>query len=350
MAIRDIGLFPGKFIGWAGSCSGEVAHFHSLDFQWEILTDPAYHRKIVITDPVYVEDKIPLPEESQSFMPHLSGIVFLGAIRRPSLNYTNRGLSDYLRANRVAGFLPDKRNLLFDLLRIAPASVAGLGRDPEEAVSASAQPGSIKVEDLKNLAAPLEYLWDLLPGEKAREKFNVAVWDFGTSYKLLQSLRTKGCRVRVMPPSSFPEDIVALHPHGVIISGNVLSEEARAGIIPGVERLIGIRPLLGVGGGAVTLATALDAETVKLEEPHFGTAIPVEEIESGEIAATCQNHTHSISHKSMEESGAEITHINVCDDSVEAYRIDDYKIIGTLYHESFMERRSFLDRFLELLI
>jgi carbamoyl-phosphate synthase small subunit len=349
LAIRDVGLFSGRFFGRAGSCSGELVHFRSKSFCWDIFTDPVYKNKIVITDPVCLENRPPSPEENRSFMPHLSALVLLGTVEKPVDGPQGSSLSDYMQKNRISGFIPDRRDLLYDILSFSSPSRAALDRSSDRALEMANNPVSTDEDGLGSLASPAEYLWDLANGYTTQEKVSLAIWDFGTSYKLLQSLKSKGCSLRLVPPTTPAEDIVALHPDGVIIAGNGLPERDRNRIIFEVERMIGIRPLLGIGGGAVTLASALGMETYHLNDPHFGTAIPVEEIETGRISATYQTHSNGIKLDSAQESGAQITHFNVCDDSVEAYAVDDYQVIGSLYYDSFMEEPPYLERFLGLL-
>jgi carbamoyl-phosphate synthase small subunit len=349
LAIRDVGLFSGKFFGRAGSCAGELVHFHSRSFCWDIFTDPVYKNKIVVTDPVCLENRQPSPEENRSFMPHLSALVLLGTVEKPDDNPEGSSLLDYMQANRISGFVPDRRDLLYDILSFSNPTRAALDRSGDRAVELSNNSLPKGEDELRSLASPAEFLWDLTNGYAIQEKASLVVWDFGTSYRLLQSLKSKGCSLRVVPPDTPAEDIVALHPDGVIIAGNGLNERDRNRIIFEVERMIGIRPLLGIGGGAVTLASALGMETYHLNDPHFGTAIPVEEIETGRISATYQTHSNGIKLDSAEDSGAEITHINVCDESVEAFTVDDYQVIGSLYYDSFMEEPPYMQRFLDLL-
>ena len=351
LAIKNIGLFSGCYFGWDGPCSGEVAHFHSRGFCWDILTDPAYHKKIVITDKVYVEDKSPLSEDSQSFMPHLSAIVFLGSIRKSSLSSSSsdEGLEEYLRTNRITGFIPDRKDLLFDTLRFVSCATAGLAPDPGDALDGSRIPATYNTDDLKWVSIPQEYLWDLSPIDVPEEKHNIVVWDFGTGYGLLRTFRKNGCRIRVVPPYTPPEDIVALHPDGIIISGSPLSPSSAREIIPRVERVIGIRPILGVGGGAITLAEALGIEISELENPHHGSAIPVETIGTGRISATYQTHSLTPGAISVEKAGCAITDINVCDESVEGFINDEYNIIGALYSDAFGESPAYLAGFNQIL-
>jgi carbamoyl-phosphate synthase small subunit len=349
LAIKDVGLFPGRYFGWNGACFGKVAHFQSKSFCWDILTDPSYHKKIVITDRVYVEDMKPLPEENHSFKPHLSAIVFLGPIKKSSFGSRQDDLEEYLQTNRISGFIPDRRDLLYDALRFRSDTTAAIDNNPEDALKGSGRIPSYLSDDVKSISTPQEYLWDLVPGNISEEIFNVVVWDFGTSYKLLRAFKEHGCRIRVVPSDTSPEDIVALHPDGIILSGSPLSPAGAKRIIHNVERIIGIRPLLGLGGGAVTLAQALGMEITNLESPHYGSAIPVENLQTGRISATYQSHSLSVDSVSAEASGCEVTHINVCDDSVEGYSNDDYELLGSFYTDTFEESPFYLDKFKRLL-
>lgn len=349
LALRDVGIFSGRYFGWAGSCTGEIVHFRSHSFCWDILTDPAYRKKIVITDPVYVENRQPSPEENQSFMPHLSALVLLGAIRESRSDPFEPGLMKYFKSNRICGFIPDRRDLLYDALTFASRATGCLDRDKEQAIINSQKPVSNNHDDLQSVTAPHEYLWDLTTGDKPDEEYNVVTWDFGTSYNLLRNLKKLGCRLRMVPPDTFPEDIVALHPDGVVIAGDSISPESADKIIPRIERLIGIRPILGVGSGAVSLASALGIETASLDTPHFGTAIPVEDIRTGSIEATYQAHSETIDSSSAARSGTKITHINVCDDSPEGYANPEYQVMGSLYSDSFERTPYHLEGFIDIL-
>ncbi len=349
LAIKDIGLFSGEYFGGEGSFSGEIAFFRSRSFCWDILTDPAYHKKIVITDRVNVEDNTPFPEKNHSFKPHLSAIVFLGKIETDSGSLDRHKLRGYLSSNRIGGFIPDRRELLYDALKFVTNSTAGICENPKAASDIASIPASYQSEDLKSISTPHEYLWDLLPGRLPAEQYNIVVWDFGTSYNLLKGFRENGCGIRVVPPDTHPEDIVALHPDGIIISGRPLSPESAGKIIPRIERIVGIRPLMGIGGGAVTLAQALGAKTYRLQNPHYGSAVAIEDIGTGAVSASYQSHSVCPDSDSIEKSGCEITHINVCDDSVEAYFSDEYRAIGSLYTDIYREKPHFIKTFQKLI-
>jgi carbamoyl-phosphate synthase small subunit len=329
LAIKDIGTFSGSYFGWQGPCAGEIVKFQSLNFCWDILTDPAYKKKIVITDSVVVDDRQPNPDEIQSFMTHLEGVVFLGNVDTGGNGSGKNILKSYFESNRIAGFIPDRKELLKDVLEFSSLTTGGIDRNRKEAIKISVSPIQLNRDDLKSVSAPEEFYWDLAAGDMPQEKFVIAVWDFGASYNLFRSLRLLGCRIRIVPPHTDPEDIVALHPDAVILPGGPTAARNSDTFLPKIERMIGIRPLLGVGGGAALLARALGMKTKPIDFPHFGNSIPVEDTGTGKIEASYQTHSIAIDPGSARDAGVTITQVNVCDGSIEGFAMPDYETAGS---------------------
>jgi carbamoyl-phosphate synthase small subunit len=328
-AVKGIGTFSGSYFGWQAPCAGEIIKFQSLNFCWDILTDPTYKKKIVVIDSAVIDDRQPSPDEIQSFMPHLEGIVFLGPVNAGGNGSGHNHLKDYFESNRIAGFIPDRKELLKDILEFASLTTGCIDTIRDEAVKRSISPVQLKKDDLKSVSAPEEFYWDLTPGDLPEEKHVVAVWDFGANYNLFRSLRMLGCRVRIVPPHTSPGDIVALHPDVVVIPGGPTAARNSDSFLPAVERMIGIRPLLGVGGGAALLARALGMKTKPIEFPHFGNSIPVEDTITGKIEASYQTHSIAIDPQSVRDSGATVTHVNVCDGSIEGFAVKEYETAGS---------------------
>ena len=138
-----------------------------------------------------------------------------------------------------------------------------------------------------------------------------------------------GCRVRIVPPHMEPEDIVALHPDAVVIPGGPAAARNSDTFLPKVERMVGIRPLLGVGGGAALLARALGMKTKPIDFPHYGNSIPIEDTETGKIEASYQTHSITIDPRSARDAGVTITQVNVCDGSIEGFAIPEYETAGS---------------------
>ncbi len=343
LSLREVGLFSGRYFGWQGSRSGEVVHFRSPGFSPEVLTDPTYFGKVVIYESETIEDRWPLPEETQSFIPHLSALVLLGQITESDIG-AHFTLRNYLASNRICGFVPDNPELLRDALSLSGRTFASIDRDHERASLHSTDPDQAGNFDLKSVSAPQEYIWDLAPGEMPAEKLTLAVWDFGLSYNLLRSLKKLGCRLLIVPPEASAEHITALHPDGVVLAGGPLDEAVMANLSPRVERIVGIRPTLGVGNGAVLLGMTMGIKLRTLETPHYGAAIPVED-HAGKVVPSYQAHSLALDRRSLVKSGAVITHINVKDGTIEGFANHDLAAQGTMFSMTSEPTPSFLQEF-----
>jgi carbamoyl-phosphate synthase small subunit len=348
LSLSGIGLFSGRYFGWAGACTGEIFHFKSTLFKPEILTDPAYHKGIIIVDTGVVEDRWPMPEHNQSFMAHLSGLVMLGNIEsseNPDIQFT---LRNFLSANRITGFVPDNPEMLRDALIFAKRMTGSIDKDRQHAESNAIKPVIYSEPDLKAISSPQEYLWDLASGEMPEEEFNLVIWDFGINYGLLRNLKKLGCRLLVAPPDTSPERIISLHPDGIVIAGGPPGLENMPELAERVGRMVGIRPTLGVGNGALLLALAIGISLRTLDMPHFGGDIAVEDFR-GNITTTYQSHSLAVSRRSMEKSGAEITYLNARDGSIEGYAYRDFPAFGSMFSMTDEAEPAFLSDFISSL-
>lgn len=289
-----------------------------------------------------------MPEDIQSFMPHLAGLVILGELVRPEPFNHFFSLDFYLKKNLISGFIPDNSELLRDLLQLAPTYSGGIDRKRERAISCSIRGPLNSGDDLKAVTAPREFLWDLSLGETPDELYDLVVWDFGVSYRLMRAFRKSGCCLRTVPPTTDVHDIVALHPDGVVIAGGPLNGSILSKIAGNLESLIGIRPVLGVGNGAIALASALGMRIESLRDSHFGSDIPIENCRTNEITSSYQSHAYSVSPGSIKD-GSEITYINVCDDTIEGFANAEYKAMGSFYSSSDDSTPTFINQYLSLL-
>ena len=346
--MAELGLFSGRYFGRTGSCTDEIVHFHSPNFAPEILTDPAYHRKIVIADTDVVEDRWPSPEECQSFMPFLSGIVFLGHIQTQSKSNSNFTLENYLNANRICGFIPDEPDRLKNAIKSDFKYQGSIDRNEIRASHNCLTIKKHKSTDFDTISASQEFYWDLTAGETTEEHLNLVIWDFGMNYGLLRHLKALGSKLRIVPPSTSPEKIIALHPDGVVVAGGPLLPGDIPEISSNVSRILGIRPLLGVGNGAILLAAAIGANIQTMNMPHYGAAIMVRDIDSTKAFFTYQCHSLAIDKTSLERTGSKISHLNLSDDTIESFVNPEYSAIGSMFSGSDQTAMPYMEQFNEM--
>ncbi len=323
LSLDRLGSFPGHFWGWRARCAGEIAHFQAPSFAPQILTDPSYLDKIIVVDVDRIDNRWPMPEEAQSFMPHLAGLVFLGQLNDSEGAGEHFTLRNYLDINRIPAFVPDDPMGIRRALSRDNGIAAAIGRG-------RVSPGrSGAGHNFRTIASPQEYIWDLAPGEMPQEIAGLVVWDHGVNYGLLRALKKVGASLRVVPPDTEPERIIALHPDGVVIAGGPFPAEPGA-TLSRIERIIGIRPTLAVGTGALLVCRALGIAVEPLSIPHYGSAAMVNESSGGEIE-TYQAHAYAPSRLSLEKAGCEITHVNANDDTVEGFSCPDYDVTAMIF-------------------
>ena len=327
LSLEGVGLIAAPFFVLYGSCVREIAHYKAPYFTPQILTDPSYLGKIIVVDVENIEGRWPMPEESQSFMPHLAGLVFLGHVTDPAGAGEHFTLCNYLNMNRIPALLPDDPHGMLQAAKSTRGLFCAIDRDADRAESRLKS--GAKPLDFHSIASPQEYIWDLASGDMPEESINLVVWHHGVNNGLLRALRKIGARLRVVPPYTEPERIIALHPDGVVIAGGPYPAEPESSL-ERIERIIGIRPVLSVGSGALLVTRSLGIPIEPLESPHYGAAITVSDT-SGASIETYQAHAFAPSRAGLEKAGCDITHINAADSTVEGFVWPDYDITAMMF-------------------
>jgi len=323
LSLDGIGHFSGRYWGYGAGCAGEIAHYKAPFFASQILTDPSYLGRIIIVDVNIIHNRWPMPEECQSFIPHLAGLVLLGRVTEPAGAGEHFTLRNYLDTNRIPAFIPDNPELLRNAIENSKGIIASMNR-------AGFNGRHIHTHiDFRAISSPQEYIWDLAPGEMPEESIGLVVCDYGVNYGLLRSLKKTGAKLRVVPPDTEPERVIALHPDGVVIAGGPYPADIGMALSM-IERIIGIRPVLAVGNGALMTARALGMAVEALEHPHYGAAIMANDLSNG-IIETYQAHAYAPSPAALQKAGCRITHVNAADGSVEGFACGDYDIVATMF-------------------
>ena len=176
----------------------------------------------------------------------------------------------------------------------------------------------------KEVTAGHQYGWNALdidlagtrepeasPDEKP--KAHVVAYDFGIKRGILRQLVGEGCRVTVVPAATSAEDVLALNPDGVLLSNGPGDPEPVDYAIENVKALIGKVPMFGICLGHQILALASGGSAFKLKFGHRGGNHPVQDIATGKIEITSQNHGFCIDPDSLPKDEVEVTHINLND-------------------------------------
>ncbi|MEX5492047.1 glutamine-hydrolyzing carbamoyl-phosphate synthase small subunit [Pseudomonas asgharzadehiana] len=310
LALADGSIFRGEAIGADGQTVGEVVFNTAMTGYQEILTDPSYAQQIVTLTYPHIGNTGTTPEDVESDRVWSAGLV-IRDLPLVASNWRNTmSLSDYLKANNVVAIAGIDTRRLTRILR-EKGSQNGcimVGDDiSEEAAIAAAQgfPG-LKGMDLAKVVSTKEQyewrstVWDLKTDshatiESANLPYHVVAYDYGVKYNILRMLVERGCRVTVVPAQTPASDVLALQPDGVFLSNGPGDPEPCDYAIQAIKEVLETEiPVFGICLGHQLLALASGAKTLKMGHGHHGANHPVQDLDTGVVMITSQNHGFAV--------------------------------------------------------
>jgi carbamoyl-phosphate synthase small subunit len=169
----------------------------------------------------------------------------------------------------------------------------------------------------------------VLPARKA-DKHVVAI-DYGMKWNILRCLTQIGCRVTVVPGTATAAEVLSHDPDGIFLSNGPGDPAAVGYAIDTVKGVLGKKPVFGICLGHQLLGLALGAKTFKLKFGHRGANQPVLDKRTGKVEITTQNHGFAVDPATL-PAGAEPTHINLNDQTLEGLRVPGQKAFSVQYH------------------
>ena len=335
-------MLSGQGFGATGTQAGEVVFNTSMMGYQEILTDPSYCGQIVtMTYPLMGNYGIN-PEDVESSRPHVFGFVVKELARRSSNYRATISLEDYLLDNGIIGLQGVDTRALTRKLRTGGSMRGVLTTDIDdlaEAVRLARDAPSMTGADLVQRVAPAEAsTWTegldatFTPSRVATDVRRVVAIDCGMKRNILRHLVDLGCEVRVVPPTLAAEEVLAVRPDGVFVSNGPGDPAAVHYAIDLLRSLVGKTPIFGICLGHQLLGHALGASTFKLKFGHRGGNQPVQNLATGRVEITSQNHGFAIDRTSLERTGAVSTHVNLNDQTLEGFVHPDQSILAVQYH------------------
>ena len=163
-------------------------------------------------------------------------------------------------------------------------------------------------------------------------KYHVALMDYGCKANIVRCLEKRGCRVTVMPGTATPEEVMAIHPDGLMLSNGPGDPTDVGATIRTIRSLLGKVPIFGICLGHQIISLAYGAKTYKLKFGHRGGNHPVKNLQTGKIEITSQNHSYAVDTESLADTGLEITHTNLLDNTVEGVACRKDLVFSVQYH------------------
>ncbi|MFF0629990.1 glutamine-hydrolyzing carbamoyl-phosphate synthase small subunit [Streptomyces sp. NPDC004296] len=340
LVLEDGRTFRGRAYGAVGETFGEAVFSTGMTGYQETLTDPSYHRQVVVMTAPHVGNTGVNDEDPESARIWVSGYVVRDPARVPSNWRSQRSLDEELRHQGVVGISGVDTRALTRHLRERGAMRVGIFSGnalPDEGTMLAEvrQQPEMQGADLSAQVATKETY--VVPAIGAK-KFTVAAVDLGIKGMTPHRMAERGIEVHVLPATATAEDIYAVAPDGVFFS-NGPGDPATADHAVGVMREVLSRktPLFGICFGNQILGRALGFGTYKLKYGHRGINQPVQDRTTGKVEVTAHNHGFAVDAPLDKVSDtpfgrAEVSHVCLNDNVVEGLQLLDQPAFSVQYH------------------
>ncbi|MEN5252730.1 glutamine-hydrolyzing carbamoyl-phosphate synthase small subunit [Alcaligenes aquatilis] len=333
LALADGTLFKGVSIGAEGHCVAEIVFNTAMTGYQEILTDPSYSGQIVTLTYPHIGNTGVNPEDSESNKAHAAGLVIRDCPARLSNFRSTQSLPDYLKDQGVVAISGIDTRKLTRILREKGSMGACIlvGDDAERALELARSFPGLKGQDLAKVVTTdqtynwTEGSWELGQGfgKPATDRFHVVAYDFGVKANILRLMADRGCKVTVVPAQTPLADVLAYEPDGVFLSNGPGDPEPCDYAIEACKGLLERKlPVFGICLGHQIMGLAVGAQTLKMKNGHHGANHPVQELASGRVFITSQNHGFAVDAATL-PANAKVTHISLFDQSLQGFELTD---------------------------
>lgn len=342
LALEDGSIFKGTSIGAEGLSVGEVVFNTSMTGYQEILTDPSYANQIVTLTYPHIGNYGTNSEDAESSGIFAKGLVIRDLPLVASNFRSEQALDDYLRERGVVGIADIDTRRLTRILRekgslngclLAGAEALSEASVEQALAAAKAFPGLAGMDLAKEVTTNAPYRWNestwtlgqtayaTLAPEQA--KYKVVAYDFGVKRNILRMLVERGCELTVVPAQTPAADVLAMNPDGIFLSNGPGDPAPCDYAIRAIQEILETNiPVFGICLGHQLLALASGARTVKMGHGHHGGNHPVQDLETGVVMITSQNHGFAVDEESL-PANLRATHKSLFDGTLQGIHRTD---------------------------
>jgi carbamoyl-phosphate synthase small subunit len=353
LVLEDGVAFEGRSVGAVGTALGEVVFSTSMTGYQEMLTDPSYAGQLLTLTYPLIGNYGVTQEDFESRQVRVAGFIVKQVADAPS-NWRSQGdLRAFLRESGTVALEGIDTRALTRHLRVRGVMMGCLTTElsREEALAKLASAPQYSASDwVRQVSTEAPYVWKAgvgsgeggVEGQQRRSSPNsplppphsrrVVLVDCGVKFNILRELAALGCETTVVPCTAAADEILDLAPDGVAFSPGPGDPERLGYVVETARRLIGKRPIFGICMGNQIVGTAFGAGTFKLPFGHRGGNHPVKELRTGRVTITSQNHGFAVDPAGLENSGLEVTHVNLNDGTVEGLQHRELPIFTIQYH------------------
>ena len=327
LVLADGSVFKGVSIGSDGHSVGEVVFNTAMTGYQEILTDPSYMGQIVTLTYPHIGNTGANAEDVESDKCYAAGLIIRDLPTLASNWRMQETLPAYLKRNGVVSIANIDTRRLTRLIREKGAQNGCIltGSHDADAISnalafAKGAPNMSGLDLAKVVSCKQAYAWNASTwalgagyGKLENPKFHVVAYDYGIKHNILRMLAERGCRISVLPAEALAGDAFALKPDGVFLSNGPGDPEPCDYAIAAIREIIAKDiPVFGICLGHQLLALASGAKTMKMKFGHHGANHPVQDLATGKVFITSQNHGFAADESSL-PANVRVTHKSLFD-------------------------------------
>lgn len=327
LVLEDGSVYAGESFGSDAETTGEVVFTTGMTGYQEAITDQSYADQILVfTNPLIGNYGITLADY-ESLEPKIKGVICHQVARHPTNWRMQTTLPAFLKNLNIPGLQGIDTRQLVKKLRVHGTLRGQITDHKNQAaqIASSLKEQNVTAGVISRVSTKTPYP---VPGSKR----NIVVIDFGIKHSILRALSARDCNSIVLPYSATAEEVLSLHPDGVLLSNGPGDPEEMIGatkMVKAVEKKV---PLFGICMGHQVFALANGAKTYKMKFGHRGFNHPVREIATGNIGFTSQNHGYAVAADSIDKENLMITHVEVNDGTVEGLRHKKYPAFSVQFH------------------
>lgn len=327
LVLRDGATFEGYAAGHlpdSGVVSGEFVFNTALSGYQEVITDPSYAGQIITFTYPHIGNYGVTALDDEASHPWCGGLVIRELSRQRSNWRSEEDLEDFARRHRLAIIVGvDTRRLTRHLRRHGALPGAFGHAEPDVVARAATSAVGTEGQDfVSRVSTPAAY-------QRGDGDLHVVAYDYGIKATMVAQLARR-FRVSVVPAGTSADDVRALSPDGVFLSNGPGDPAALEREVREIGRLVGEVPIFGICLGHQLLATALGATTFKLPFGHHGSNHPVQDLGTGRIEITAQNHNYAVAPESL--ARAVVSHVNLNDGVIEGIACAEDRCFSVQYH------------------
>lgn len=331
LLLEDGRRFVGEGFGARATRVGEAVFNTAMTGYQEVLTDPSYREQVVAMTYPHQGNYGVNPEDVESARVQVSGFIVRRVTDRPSSWRSSGTLSDYLDKAGVPGLSRIDTRALVRHLRDKGAMKCVVSTEDLSADALQARLDDWPGMEGRALAAEVTCSEPYVYADPPNPTVRITVVDGGIKTNILRLLAEAGAYVRVHPitdsAEAWREGV-----DGVLLSNGPGDPAALTDTIEQVRALVGTVPVTGICLGSQLLGLALGARTYKLKFGHRGANHPVQDLRTGRVEITSQNHGFAVDEETLLASGAQVTHLNLNDKTVSGFMHPEKRIYCVQYH------------------